>query len=400
MSYDDDAILQVPWCSDRWELAILRRPNISFVGGPHRWVLYRPERLLVSKRALENRRVRGALARADADRCDDDAVAVAQELGLELMRVAEDRVVALVSEINELVPCSASLNNVPMPGPHHIHGDDDPDPADDPRDIPGADGAGEGLRVLVLDTGYAAGSKTTLNVSGASGQEEVVDEDNDGLRDPAAGHGTHVSGIVARYAPGATIIPRRLLTSPVGEADDLEVAAALLQHDGAHIINCSFGEQTFQDEPPLAIQQALAALPASTVVVAASGNGGVATRNWPAAFDRVVAVGAVGLDDGVWKQTDFSNFGPWVDCCAPGVGIVSTFLTLPDEGFTQGFASWTGTSMASPMVAGRVAAMATGGGQGIDPGADLATRAMQAAQALEAMPPVGDVGAFVAPPSN
>jgi subtilisin family serine protease len=398
MSYDDDAIYEVPWCSDRWDLAILRRPNISFLGGPGRWVLYRPERLIVKAGALEDSRVRAALSGAEADRCEDDAVAIAQALGLELLRAPEERVVALVREINAIVPCSASLNHVPMPGPHHIHGDDDPLPAANPHDIPGSGGAGEGLTVLVLDTGCAAASTAGLNI--ASHEEEIVDEDNDGKRDPAAGHGTHISGIIARCAPGAAIISRRLLKSPVGEADDLHVAAALLDYGKADIINCSFGEQTLDDDAPLALQRALEALPASTIVVAASGNGGVSLQNWPAAFPHVIAVGAVGQPPGssTWQQTDFSNHGPWVDCCAPGVGIVSTFLKLPDEGFGTGYASWTGTSMASPIVAGMIAATATS--PAITASATADTRVQQAADAIRAAPTIGTVGAFVQPPPN
>lgn len=399
MSYDEDAIFEVPWCSHRWDLAILERPNISFIGGPGRWVLYRPERLIVTSSALDDAAVREALTGAEADRCDDDTVAIAQEIGLELLRAPEDRVVELVREINKRVPGSASLNHVPIAGPHHIGGDDDPLGAGDPGDIGGTGDAGEGLTVLVLDTGSAAASTKKLNIS--DHEEEIVDEDGDTLRDPAAGHGTHVSGIIARYAPGATIIPRRLLKSPVGEADDLQVAGALLDHRNANIINCSFSEQALDATAPIAMQNALAALPPTTVVVAAAGNAGVSKLNWPAAFPGVLAVGAVGQPPGssTWQQTDFSNFGPWVDCCAPGVKVVSTFLMLQSEGFTSGYAIWSGTSMASPMVAGMLAAMATTGGPGIQSAASLPERVKQAADAVRALPTIGEVGAFVAPPS-
>jgi subtilisin family serine protease len=394
MSYDDD-ILEVPWDSDRWDLAILERPNISFLGGPGRWVLFRPARVIVTEQALEDKRVREIVAAAGADRCDEPDAEVAKALGLALLLAPEDRQVELVRELNRVIHCSASLDNVLLPGPQRIHGDDAPRPAENPGDLSGAGEAGAGVTVLVLDTGNVPASAATLGVQMATTDAEVPDEDLDGLRDPASGHGTHVAGIVARWAPGATIVSRRVLKSPVGDASDLEVASALLNHDGAHVINCSFGAGTLDDQAPLVIQNAIAALPASTVVVGAAGNSGLARPDWPAAFERVVAVGAVGkaAGGGAWLQTDFSNHGSWVDCCAPGVGIVSTFLDRQQEGF-HGFASWTGTSMAAPAVAGTIAAMATQSTAGT-----LAARLANAVTTIRGLPRIGAIGALVDPPT-
>lgn len=387
MSYDGD-IFEVPWDSDRWDLAILERPNISFLGGPGRWVLFRPARVVVTEEALDDRRVRAAVDEAGADRCDEPDAEVAKTLGLALLLAPEDRQVELVREINRIVPCAASLDNVLLPGPQRIHGDDAPVPAGDPQDITGAGDAGGGLKVLVLDTGFVPATAPSLGVQMASADAEIADEDQDGRRDPAAGHGTHIAGIVARWAPGATIVSRRVLKSPVGDASDLEVAGALLNHGGANIINCSFGAGTLDDQAPLVIAQALAALPAATVVVAAAGNSGLSRPDWPAAFERVIAVGAVGKPQGTsaWLQTDFSNHGAWVDMCAPGVAIVSTFLNRPQEGF-NGFASWTGTSMAAPAVAGTIAALATTTGVSVN----------EAATQLRALPAIGSIGALVDP---
>jgi len=41
MSYENDTY-EVPWKDHRWDLAILEQENISFLGAPGRWVLYRP----------------------------------------------------------------------------------------------------------------------------------------------------------------------------------------------------------------------------------------------------------------------------------------------------------------------------------------------------------------------
>ncbi|MEA2220630.1 MAG: hypothetical protein QOJ35_3256 [Solirubrobacteraceae bacterium] len=384
MSYAPD-IYEVPWNSTRWEAAIFARPDIAFFGGPGRWVLYRPTRTIVRERAVDDQRVADLLRGAGADRCDVPNAEIARALDLSLFDAPADAVVRLVRDINDAVPGSASLEHVLMPGPHTVHGDGEPEPAEDPGGWESGD-AGAGLTVLVLDTGFA--QPLPFDLTAQPSDAEVVDEDGDKLRDPAAGHGTHVAGIVARLAPCATIVSHRLLKSPVGEASDLDVAGALLDHGGADIVNCSFGEQALDDQAPLALADALARLPEATIVVAAAGNGGVVTPNWPAAFERVIAVGAVGRPAGVetWLQTDFSNHGDWVDCCAPGVDVASTFLTLPDEGY-HGFACWTGTSMSAPTVSGAIAALAT------RPGMDLAS----ARAKVLGGDPIGDIGALLDP---
>jgi subtilisin family serine protease len=95
-------------------------------------------------------------------------------------------------------------------------------------------------------------------------------------------------------------------------------------------------------------------------VVACAGNHASDRPFWPAALDGVIAVAAVDGEERAW----FSDFGPWVDACAPGVGITSCFVRFdgplprvrgidPDD-FT-GYATWSGTSFAAPVVAGAIA---------------------------------------------
>ncbi len=383
---DSSDIFKVPWNSRAWERAILERKDIARIGGPGDWVLYRPSRLLVRTAAVRDRRVKSALTQASAERSQARVAEVAKELGYSLFVVRDDELVKLVGRIRSLVPASASLDHVQLPGPNRIHGDDLPIPIEGPLAIPGDGAAGEGLEVLVLDTGCADPPPFAVTMTPAD--REIADEDGDDTRDHAAGHGTHVAGIIAALAPGATIVARRLLKSPVGEASDLDVAGALLNHGGADIINCSFGSTGLNDAPPILIEDALAALPSSTVVVAAAGNAGTSRPNFPAACNGVVAVGAAGSpnNDGTWLQTDFSNHGIWVDCCAPGVAIASTFLHRPDLGFS-GFATWSGTSMAAPAVAGTIAALATQPGMSVQ----------QAAAKLRALPKLGAIGALVVP---
>ncbi|MGI9596141.1 MAG: S8 family serine peptidase, partial [Acidimicrobiales bacterium] len=100
------------------------------------------------------------------------------------------------------------------------------------------------------------------------------------------------------------------------------------------------------------------------LVVASAGNDASCRRTWPAALKDVVSVAAVGPHGPAW----FSNFGPWVDACAPGVDIVSQY-PKPDESlnalegcedltakdYDTGWATWSGTSFAAPVVAARLA---------------------------------------------
>ena len=76
------------------------------------------------------------------------------------------------------------------------------------------------------------------------------------------------------------------------------------------------------------------------VVIFAAGNDGCA-YGWPAMYDKVIAVGAVKPDG---YRASFSNYGEWVDICAPGSSIYST---VPG-----GYRYLDGTSMACPMVSG------------------------------------------------
>jgi subtilisin family serine protease len=381
---DPDDIYEVKWNSTAWERAIRGRKNIASYGDRGNWVLYRPGRVLVRTRALRDRRVSDALKRAGADRARGAAADVAAELKLTLFRAPDTPLPALVQRLRRYVAASASLDHVQLPGPNRVHGDDLPVPTQDPGYDFGGGGPGEGISVLVLDTGCMSPPPFAVTMNAADA--EVPDEDHDGQRDHAAGHGTHVAGIVAHLAPGATIVARRLLKSPVGEASDLDVAAALLNYDGADVINCSFGAPSLNDAAPIVLEEALATLPPTTVVVAAAGNAGLVRPNFPAACHGVIGVGAVGspAGDGNWLQTDFSNHGAWVDCCAPGVAIPSTFVSWPSQGF-QGFATWTGTSMASPHVAGTIAALATKPGQDVQ----------QAATLVRGLPPHGTIGALV-----
>ena len=179
------------------------------------------------------------------------------------------------------------------------------------------------------------------------------------------GHGTHVAGIIAGQgkdggvfgvAPQVTIIPVKVLNADgSGNLSDVVSGIYWAMTHGARVINMSLGAPT----SAAALEQAVhKAYQAGVVIVAASGNdgenasrsGGASTVDYPGAYPWVIAVAASDRSDHI---APFSSFGPAVDITAPGDGILST---VPN-----GYEKMSGTSMASPHIAG-VAALAVASG--------------------------------------
>jgi hypothetical protein len=248
-------------------------------------------------------------------------------------------------------------------------------------------------RVLVVDTGVfpqiaptavnlspaALAAKAALaEINGAS-DADPWDCDSNSVLDPFAGHGTFIAGLFANIAPGANVTCERGLTS-FGDTDDVLIARTLRDSFNVpgdeppfDIVSMSFGGYCEDDDPPIAIAEAIAVIQARyrtdediedppdliqerVVFVASAGNNGSCRPTWPASFENVIAVGALGPDGRAW----FSNYGPWVDACAPGVDIVSTFYDLTDEAEYDGedfngWAMWSGTSFSAPTVAASIA---------------------------------------------
>ncbi len=126
------------------------------------------------------------------------------------------------------------------------------------------------------------------------------------------------------------------------------------------IISMSFGGQAQQ--PPGYLREAVArAIAAGIPIIASAGNDGLCTPQYPAAFPGVIAVAALGPDGPPY----WTNYGDWVDACAPGVDLVSTFFDRFDGDFPtvntydpdhfSGWAEWSGTSFAVPVVVAAVA---------------------------------------------
>ena len=232
-----------------------------------------------------------------------------------------------------------------------------------------ADGEGHGARVAVIDTGYTPKLHPWLDDRTRAAPDTVEATDvqpQNGWLDDESGHGTFIAGVVLQRAPNATIEVAKVLDTE-GYGSELDVARAILDHADADIINLSLGCYSYDDQPPLAIAEALRHVSPTTVVVAAAGNDATHRPLWPAAHKRVLAVGAV--DDGL-ERASFSNFGWWVDSAARGVRVLSTFLEFDEAGHArpipgrepqnfQRWARWSGTSFAAPKLAGEIAATMT-----------------------------------------
>jgi hypothetical protein len=220
------------------------------------------------------------------------------------------------------------------------------------------------VRVAVLDTGMAADGQrpAALDGLGFSQQHWEVPDVNGDLRlEPAAGHGTFIAGLIDLVTPGCEITVEKVLSSD-GVGDEAALVGRLHALAGTvDLINLSFGGYAMERMQALAAAVAVAATK-GTVVVASAGNDGSCRPVYPAALPGVVGVGAVGPGG----PAPFSNYGPWVRACAPGVDIVSWFFADfdglevgvgggPDPDRFRSWAKWSGTSFAAPIVTAALA---------------------------------------------
>jgi subtilisin family serine protease len=198
------------------------------------------------------------------------------------------------------------------------------------------------------------------------------------------GHGTHVAGIVGLAAPGARLMPVRVLDA-AGRGNTWVLAEAIAwaldpdgnpaTDDGAHVINLSLGttEPTSLLRTAVAIancefddddddddfadagfddDRARCGQNRAAVVLVAAGNGGSDNERLYPGAEQVLGSLAVTASRPSRTLAPFANSGGWIALAAPGEGITST---VPGGGWGV----WSGTSMAAPWSAGVAALVLT-----------------------------------------
>ena len=219
---------------------------------------------------------------------------------------------------------------------------------------------GDGIKVAVIDSGIDY-NHPELAGNYAGGYDFVNDDENP-MDDN--GHGTHVAGTIAAIKNTSGVVGvgpkiklyglKVLNKNGSGSMSDIIAALDWAVDNGVQITNLSLG--TTQN-PGVAVEMAFANVSASGIVnVAAAGNSGNcggsgSNVNYPAKYSSVIAVSATSQSD---VRPCFSSTGSEVEIAAPGVIIKSTKLG-------GGYVELSGTSMASPHVAGTAALLISAG---------------------------------------
>ena len=207
---------------------------------------------------------------------------------------------------------------------------------------------GAGVTVAVLDTGVAYENRGRYrrapDLAGtrfAAGWDFVDDDPHPNDVPPAGGlrsHGTHIAGVIAQtagngiggagVAPAATIMPVRVLRPDrSGSARNIARGLRFAADHGADVANLSIAGPS----PARPLKEAIDYATANGVtVVAAAGNEGRPSVSWPAAYPKVLAVGAV---DRKLARSRYSNYGRALDLVAPaGAGDIPDTEYGPADG--------------------------------------------------------------------
>jgi thermitase len=173
------------------------------------------------------------------------------------------------------------------------------------------------------------------------------------------GHGTHVAGILGGHGNNVTgiagacwtaaVMPVRFMNSDGrGSTSDAVTGLDYAIHEGAKIVNCSFGSSSKSSALEDAVKSAKSK---DVLLVVAAGNDGESIEShpeYPASYteDNIITVAATDSGGGL---ASFSNFGSKsVDLATPGDSIYSTYPT-------SSYKYLSGTSMAAPLVAAAAA---------------------------------------------
>ena len=290
-----------------------------------------------------------------------------------------------------------------------------PQQADDPKLVnrvlwpPAGDpAAGHGVRVSVVDTGLLRGvegwapwlagvipdSRADLEDPDTFNVDEHVFRP-DGFADLYAGHGSFIAGVIRCVAPNTEVVVERLIGTSgfVAETDMIQQIHQGLSRS-PDIINLSAGGYTRNDVPPIGLQALWndrLSQQGGVVLVAAAGNNTSSRPFWPAAFDWCIGVGSMSRDG--QRRSSFSNFGSWLDVYAPGEDIVNAYPRLKyktvahrrERDTSAGIVQWSGTSFATPIVVGLIAARMSRTGES----GRLAAQAVLSAARSQFQPGIG-----------
>lgn len=243
-----------------------------------------------------------------------------------------------------------------------------------PSLTPSGISGGNGVTVAVLDTGSvnhadftrADGSKV---ITGCVDFSQTKSPQVEGTCTDGHGHGTHVTGTIAGaggadgkgiwgVAPNASVFSYKVLNDRgSGYADDIATAIRVAADRGANIISMSLGSSTGSSIELDAIRYAVGK---GVLVVCAAGNDGpnANTIGYPGAYAEAVAVAALNPDEvvayfssrGIDDGNDNSIVDREVEVAGPGRSTISTYKD-------GGYATMSGTSMATPHISGLSAKM-------------------------------------------
>ncbi|MEU7055399.1 S8 family peptidase [Streptomyces sp. NPDC046197] len=230
---------------------------------------------------------------------------------------------------------------------------------------------GRGVKIAVLDTGVDATHPDLRNQVIAARNFSTAADATDHF-----GHGTHVASIAAgtgakshgKYkgvAPGARILNGKVLDD-TGSGDDSGILAGMewAAQQGADIVNLSLGGPDAPGIDPLEAEVGKLSAEKGILFAIAAGNDGPESIGSPGSADAAITVGAVDKKD---ELAGFSSTGPRIgdsavkpDVTAPGVGITAAAAkgsAIDQETGEKpaGYLTLSGTSMATPHVAGAAA---------------------------------------------
>jgi subtilisin family serine protease len=337
------------------------------------------------------------------DRHGDRAVAGA----LRALREAEGRAGRRLVSRNHVVSIAVNCcpGDEPVPAPITY--------APNPALVEGTYDADTAVGVLVVDTGLMHDYRSYPPLARAQGDAQLAECDDQGILQQYVGHGTFIAGLVAAVAPNTDITVRNTLND-AGAILESEFGEKLFESVDANgwpdVMSLSAGTSNGRTDGLLGVDAFMRELrDQRTLLVAAAGNNASATPFWPAAYaslpeyeDAVLSVGAL-RGDGEYGAC-FSNHGSWVNAYAPGERLTSaltgfdapvpyvyqhstydacrfgfaysctcqsprhtgvlteereTTTAKPDQVMFEGFAHWSGTSFATPVLAGMIAAHMT-----------------------------------------